>query len=114
MVFTLAYERIKMKYVWMTEADSVFSKEGSLVEVPYIEPSFLEVLMLCQWFKGLMPYGQTIWNILCSNKQYVMWFVQYVTCDDACYSHIMTFLIRFWQVHWLDIPYFISLKEKSS
>ena len=26
----------------MNEADSVFAKEGSLVEVPYVEPSFLE------------------------------------------------------------------------
>ena len=25
----------------MSEADSVFAKEGSLVEVPYVEPSFL-------------------------------------------------------------------------
>ena len=28
----------------MNEADSVFSKEGSLVEVPCVEPSFWEVL----------------------------------------------------------------------
>ena len=27
----------EMKYVWMNEVDSMFSKEGSLVEVPYIE-----------------------------------------------------------------------------
>ena len=25
----------------MNKADSVFAKEGSLVEVPYVEPSFL-------------------------------------------------------------------------
>ena len=36
-VFTLAYERNEMKYVRMNEADSVFAKEGSLVE-PYVEP----------------------------------------------------------------------------
>ena len=41
----LVHERIKMKYVRMNEADSVFAKEGSLIEVPYVEPSFLEVLM---------------------------------------------------------------------
>ena len=29
----------------MNEADSVFAKEGSLVEVPYVEPSLWEVLM---------------------------------------------------------------------
>ena len=28
----------------MNEADSVFAKEGSLVDVPYFEPSFLESL----------------------------------------------------------------------
>ena len=35
----------EMKYVWMNEVDSMFAKEGSLVEVPYVEPSFWEVLM---------------------------------------------------------------------
>ena len=35
----------KMKYVLMNKADSVFAKEGSLVEVIYVEPSFCEVLM---------------------------------------------------------------------
>ena len=44
-MFTLAYERNEMKYVRMNEADSVFAKEGCLVEVPYVEPSFWEVLM---------------------------------------------------------------------
>ena len=29
----------------MNETDFVFAKEGSLVEVPYVEPSFWEVLM---------------------------------------------------------------------
>ena len=28
----------------MNEADSVFAKEDSLVEVPYVEPSFLECI----------------------------------------------------------------------
>ena len=31
----------EMKVVWINEADYVFFKEGSLVEVPYVEPSFL-------------------------------------------------------------------------
>ena len=44
-MFTLAYKRNEMKYVRMNEANSVFAKEGSLVEVPYVEPSFWEVLM---------------------------------------------------------------------
>ena len=30
----------------MNEEDSVFAKEGSLVEVPYVEPSFWKVLKL--------------------------------------------------------------------
>ena len=37
---TLAYERKKIKYVWIIEANFLFAKEGSLIEVPYIEPSF--------------------------------------------------------------------------
>ena len=51
---TLVYERMKMKYVWMNEEDSVFVKEGSIVEVPYVESSFLEVLMSSPWFQGFM------------------------------------------------------------
>ena len=31
----------EVKYVRMNEAASLFAKEGSLVEVPYVEPSFL-------------------------------------------------------------------------
>ena len=42
MVFTLAHEWDEMKYVWINEADSVFAKNDSLVEVPYVEPFFLE------------------------------------------------------------------------
>ena len=34
----------EMTYVRMNEADSVFAKEGSLVKVVYVEPSFLESL----------------------------------------------------------------------
>ena len=44
-MFTLAYERDVMKYVWVNEADSAFAKEGSLVEVTNVEPSFWDVLM---------------------------------------------------------------------
>ena len=40
MVFTLAYESNEMKYVCMDETDFVFANEDSLVEVPYVEPSF--------------------------------------------------------------------------
>ena len=48
----------------MNEADSVFAKEGSLVEVPYVEPLFREVLMSIPWFQGLMAYERMIWNML--------------------------------------------------
>ena len=82
-MFTLDYEWMKMKYVWMNEAESVFSKEGYLVEVPYVDPSLWEVLMSSPWFQGLMEYGLMIWNMLCANKQYVMCCVQY-TYGDAC------------------------------
>ena len=60
----LVYDRMKMKYVWMNEADS--AKEGSLVEVPYVEPLFMEVLMSIPWFQGLMAYEWMIWKMLCS------------------------------------------------
>ena len=45
----------EVKYVWINEANSVFAKEGSLVEVPYIYPSFLGSLDV----KSMMPksYG---------------------------------------------------------
>ena len=41
----LVYEKMNMKYVLMNETDSIFVEEVSLVEVPYVEPSFWEVLM---------------------------------------------------------------------
>ena len=39
----------KMKYIRMNKAYSVFPKEGSLAEFPYVETLFLEVLMSSQW-----------------------------------------------------------------
>ena len=42
----------------MNEAHSVFVKEGSLAEDPYVEPSFWEVLMSSPWFQGLMAYKE--------------------------------------------------------
>ena len=44
-MFTLAYETNEIKHVRMKETDFVFAKEGSLVEVSYVEPSFREVLL---------------------------------------------------------------------
>ncbi len=103
MVLTLAYERNEVKYVWMNEADSVFAKEGSLVEVPYVEPSLWEVLMSSPWFQGLMTYEWIIWKKLCVIfyfiwyvlYEYVMCCVQYYKYDYSCYSHGMTFLFQF-------------------
>ena len=40
----------------MNEANNIFTKEGSLVDVPYVEPSFWEFLMLNPWFQGIMAY----------------------------------------------------------
>ena len=57
------YEWMKIKYVWMNEADSVFAKGSSLVEAPYVEPSFWEVLMSSPWFQGLMAYEGMIWTM---------------------------------------------------
>ena len=88
----------------MNEADSVFAKEGSLVEVPYVEPSFWNVLMSSAWFQGIMAYEWMIWQKLCVIC-YVLWYVlyEYVMCcvqsdiyDDVRYCHGMTFLIKFW------------------
>ena len=108
-MFTLAYELNEMKYVWMNEANSVFDKQGSLVEVPYVETSFLGSLDV----KFMIPKFHGIWtndmqNAMCY-MQYVMCYVQDVMCcvkydkyDDACYSHGMTFLIQIWKIHSLS------------
>ena len=92
----------------MNEADSVFSKEGSLVEVSYVEPSFLGSLDV----KSMNTMSDGIWtndmeNVMCYMQyvmcyvQDVMWCVQYYKYDDACYSHGMTFQIQIWKGHWL-------------
>ena len=46
-----------MKYVRMNEADSLFAKEGSLVEVSYVEPSFLGSLDV----KSMIPKSHGVW-----------------------------------------------------
>ena len=61
-----------MKYVWMNEEDSMFTKEGSLVEVPYVEPSFWEFLMSSPGFQGLMAYDR------------IMWTTWYDMCNTLC------------------------------
>ena len=99
-MFTLAHEWYEMKYVWMNEVDSVFAKEGFLVEVPYVKPSFFGSLDV----KSMIPRSHGIWTNDMQNArcymQYVkchvkdiMWCVQYDKYDDACYSYGITFLI---------------------
>ena len=44
----------------MNEADYVFAKKGSLGEVPYVEPSFSEVLISSTLFQGLVVYERMI------------------------------------------------------
>ena len=80
-----------MKNVRMNEADYVFAKERSLVEVPYVRPSFLG----SHDVKSIIPRSHVIWtnnmkNVMCY-MQYVMSYVQDVMCcvqydkyDDAC------------------------------
>ena len=70
-MFTLAYEWNEMNYVWMNEVDSVFAKEGSLVQVPYVEPSFLESLDV----KSMIPMSH---GVLTNDMKEVMSYVQYV------------------------------------
>ena len=98
-----------MKYVWINEADIVFANEDSLVEVPYVEPSFSESLDV----KPMIPRSYGIWT---NDMQNVMWYMQYFMCyvqdvmccvqydkyDDAYYSHGMTFLIQMWKAHSLS------------
>ena len=76
----LVYEKMKIKYVWMNEAESYFTNEGSLFEVPYVEPSFLESIDV----KSMIPRSHGIWtndmqNAMCY-MLYVMCYVQDVTC----------------------------------
>ena len=57
----------------MNEEDSVFAKEGSLVEVPYVEPSFLGSVDVM----SMIPRSHGI----CTNDtKNVMCYMQYVMC----------------------------------
>ena len=65
----------EMKYVWMNEADFVLDKEVSLVEVLYVEPSFLESLDV----KYMIPQSHGVWtndmnDVMCY-MHYVMYYV---------------------------------------
>ena len=65
----------EVKYEWMNEADSVFSKEDSLVEFSYVEPSFSGSIDV----KSMIPKSHGVWmnymkNVMCY-MQYVMFYV---------------------------------------
>ena len=89
----------------MKEANYLFPKEGSLVEVPYVEPRFVEVLMLCPPIKRLTTYERMICNTFTCYVKYVLCCVQYEENEDVSYSYSMTFLILFGKVQltWLSI-----------
>ena len=93
----------------MNEADSVFAKADSLVEVPYVEPSFLRSLNVKSMIlrsHGILMNDMN--NVMCYIN-YDMCYVYDVVCsvqnfkyDDTCYSHVITFLIKILKVHKLS------------
>ena len=58
----------------MNEADSVFATEGSLVEIPYIEPSFFGILDVMSMIQSLMAYERIY------ERCYVLYEICYVLC----------------------------------
>ena len=60
----------------MNEADSVFATEGSLVEIPYIEPSFFGILDVMSMIQSLMAYERIIGKMLCG-----MCKTLYIVCN---------------------------------
>ena len=60
----------EVKYVWMNEEDSVIAKEGSLVKVPYVEPSFLGSVDV----KFMIPKSHGVWT---NDMKDVMCYMQY-------------------------------------
>ena len=77
----------EVKYVWMNEADSVFAKKGSRIEVPYFEPSFLGSLDV----KSMIPRSHGIWmndikEFMCymQNVLYAIWYVLFVNAVWKC------------------------------
>ena len=81
----------------MNEEDSVFSKVDSLVEVPYVEPSFLGGLSVNSMITRSHGIRMNDMNNVICYMNYDMSYVKYVMCclhndkfDDACYTHGMT------------------------
>ena len=90
----------------MNEANSLFAKVDSLVEIPYVEPSFLGSLNV----NSMIPRSHGIRmndmeNVMCY-RNYDMCYVYAVVCyvqnvkyDDSCYCHGITFLIQIWKAY---------------
>ena len=64
----------EVKYVWMNEADSVFAKVDSLVEVSYVEPSFLGSINV----KSMIPRSHGVWTN--DMKDVRLYAICYVLC----------------------------------
>ena len=93
-MFTLSYEWNEMEYVGMNEADFVFANEHSLVEVPYVEPSFLGSLNV----KFMIPRSHGIWmndikEVMCYMK-IVFYAIWYVLCVNVMCC------VEMWIVWW--------------
>ena len=90
----------------MNEAYSLFSKVDSLVEDPYVEPSFFGSINV----KSIIPVSH---GIRMNDMNNVMWYMNYYMCyvkytmcclkndkfDDACCTHGMTLQIQICQVY---------------
>ena len=67
----------------MNEVDSVFAKANSLVEVPYVEASFLGSLNV----KFMIPRSH---GILMNNMNNVMCYMTY----DMCYVYVVVCCVQ--------------------
>ena len=77
-MFTQAHELNEIKYVSMNKADSVFAKENSLVEVPYVEPSFLGSLNVKSMISRSHGIRMSDMNNVICYMNYDMCYVRYV------------------------------------
>ena len=89
----------------MNESDFVFAKEDSLIEVPYVDPSFLgslNVKSMISMSHGIQMNDMN--NVMCY-RNYDMCYMYAIVCClqnvnyyDGCYYHGITFLIQIWCV----------------
>ena len=93
----------------MYQVDSVFAKADSLVQIPYVEPSFLGSLNV----KSMIPRSHGIlmndMKIVKCYMNYDMCYVYAVVCcvqnvkyDHSFHSQGITFIIQIWNVHKLS------------